>query len=259
MLRSFPFPLLLCLLHRWHGGAHEAGHTRSCPTVAVSSTPLRKCPSFAVEAWPLVYRRRQGRAAPGTMCLRLSGGERLGSIHRPRQKRARGNSGNSTPAKRATTEPGDENAGHDGEAGPRADTNLIASSCAETSADSGTGTYECTDSETETGKAAHAGTSSWSHQSEQDDSEKESSSSAKDTAAPGHQECPAGNLCSTGAHCAFQLVTVQSFPPSALFLCHSGRCLQRTTTQAAAGEFCRKIADDAKCVTFFICATGEGD
>ena len=239
---NFPFPLLLCLLHRWHGGAHEAGHTRSCPTVAVFPTPHRKCPLFAVEAWPLLYRRGQGRAAPGTMCLRLAGGERLGSIHRPRQKRARGNGGNSAPAKRATTEPGDvaraEDAGHDGEAGPRADTNLSASSCSEMSADSGTGTDESTDSETETGKAAHAGTSSLSHQSDQDDSETESSSSAKDTAAPGHQQCPAGNLCSTGAHCAFQLVTVQSFPPSALFLCHnavdSGHPLQRATTQAAA-------------------------
>ena len=117
-----PNPLLLCLLHRWHGGAHEAGHTRSCPTVAVFPTPHRKCPLFAVEAWPLLYRRGQGRAAPGTMCLRLAGGERLGSIHRPRQKRARGNGGNSAPAKRATTEPGDvaraEDAGHDGEAQP---------------------------------------------------------------------------------------------------------------------------------------------
>lgn len=223
-MRAFVYVALVCLPRRCPCPVvPEPWSRRDCAANLVAVVPIchGKCP-FTVEerpagARPSLCRRGQGHSVPAVMCLRLAGGERLHSTAGLRRKRARDMSSNSharqDPAKRVTGHtPREfaraEDARRDEEAGSRTGMDSSTLSYTSTIADSGTGGEESANSEAESGTAAQSRTStSSSLESEVDGDAQESSSSVQDTAAPGNQECRAGNLCSTGAHCAFQLVS----------------------------------------------------
>jgi len=87
----------------------------------------------------------------------------------------------------------------------------------DTDTDTGSGTASDTDTDTDEeadakrhrtiiGSPTESEGDDDTHTDSQDDEDADSSSSLRDDASHGQQKCPAGSLCSTGAHCAFELV-----------------------------------------------------
>ena len=178
-----------------------------CPVPQISVLSICCLPPLEGK-YDAPWGRRMVVQGLGGVTMRLTGGSGCADETRP-GKRVRGAGGKHSYAELSAS--GSISQLPEGGTGMDTDTDT------DTDTDSGSGTASYTDTDTDeeadakrhrtiidspTDSEGDDGT----YNDSQDDEDTDSSSSLRDDASHGQQKCPSGSLCSTGAHCAFELV-----------------------------------------------------